>query len=396
MAITVLMFGWEFPPFHVGGLGVACYGLTRALSAAGVNVLFALPDRLDLRLPFLTFLFADPSPPPSTVGGEHRTALDPYATVGWWEAPRRDYVASARHYAGFAHTLAAAAHFDVIHAHDWLCFEAGLEAKRVSGKPLVVHVHATEYDRSGGRGANPHVFAIEKAGMEGADVVVTVSRFTKANIVRHYEIPPEKVRVIHNGVDLTFMGTPARDVLRLRESGQPIVLFAGRITLQKGPEYFVRAARRVLEVNSSVRFVVAGTGDMEHQMISEAARLGIADRVLFTGFLSGKDLATVYRSADLFVMPSVSEPFGISALDALAYGTPVLISRQSGVSEVLRHVLKVDFWDLDDIADKILAVLRYPVLHRLLRSQGQAESRRHTWKASAEKCMDLYLALQRG
>jgi glycosyltransferase involved in cell wall biosynthesis len=454
--LRILMLGWEFPPFIAGGLGVACYGLTRALSRQGHEILFVLPRPVDRsqashvrllspegvraprrrrpngRRPFsagrppTSFSevegdYAIPglehvvfrgveasfsSPYPAFVPAGLEAALAPEA-VGAAPAegtsepggviasigPRGpgvsyqgDLVADADRYGRLVVALARQESFDVIHAHDWLTYPAGLAIARVTHKPLVVHVHSTEFDRAG-ENVNQPVYDIERRGMHGAQRVIAVSMLTKGICIGRYGVRPGKIDVVYNGVD--------------RESDQPppgasigstdrIVLFLGRITMQKGPEYFIAAARRVLEKVENVKFVIAGTGDMSARMIELAAQMGIGHKVLFTGFLRGRDVERVFRMADCYVMPSVSEPFGIAPLEAINNGVPVIISKQSGVSEVLTHVLKVDFWDVDEMANKIVAVLRHPPLGATLRQHGTFELRRLTWEGAAEKCVQSY------
>jgi len=256
----------------------------------------------------------------------------------------------------------------------------------VSGKPLVVHVHSTEFDRAGNN-VNQRVYDIERAGMQAADRVLAVSQFTKSICVRRYGLAPDKVDVIYNGIDPDAAQPPPGARI---ESGDKIVLFLGRITMQKGPEYFIAAARRVLEKVKDVKFVLAGSGDMALRMIELAASMGIGHKVLFTGFLRGRDVERVFRMADCYVMPSVSEPFGLAALEAISHDVPVILSKTSGASEVLQHVLKVDFWDIDEMANKIIAVLRHPALSGTLREHGSFELHRLTWDGAAERCQTSY------
>ncbi len=392
------MFGWEFPPHNSGGLGTACFGLTRALARAHTAITFVLPKRVNAHADWLRMCFADlPAVAPRAV----TTHLYPYITSESYARERRglptiyglDLIGEVKRYGLLAKAIAAAETFDIIHAHDWLSFPAGLAAKQVSGKPLVVHVHATEFDRTGGTGINEEVYKIEKEGMSRADAVVAVSQWTKNMIVTHYGIPAEKVTVVHNGIEAgDYRPLPDR-LVAWKRAGEKIVLFVGRITLQKGPDYFIRAAKRVLELEPKVYFIIAGSGDMEGQVLREAAALGIADRVIFTGFVRGAELDALYQSADLYVLPSVSEPFGITPLESLMNGTPVIISYQSGVAEVLRHALKVDFWDTEELANQIITVLRHPPLHRTLRQHGVAEVRSVTWTAAAAKCLGVYKSL---
>jgi glycosyltransferase involved in cell wall biosynthesis len=325
------------------------------------------------------------------VGGEH-TASQEESVLGSLTPSEHsptysgDLMGDADRYARLVVSVAQRESFDVIHAHDWLTYPAGLALSRVSRRPLVVHVHSTEFDRSGER-INQGIYDIERRGLHGAQRVIAVSMLTKSICVSRYGVRPGKVDVIYNGID--------------READQPapgaritsqdkIVLFLGRLTMQKGPEYFLRAAKRVLEKFSDVKFVVAGAGDMGPAMADQAAHLGIGAHVLFTGFLRGRDVERVFRMADCYVMPSVSEPFGIAPLEAIHNGVPVIISKQSGVSEVLSHVLKVDFWDTDEMANKIVAVLRHPPLGATLRQHGEFELRRLTWEGAAEKCLKAY------
>lgn len=394
--MRVLMFGWEFPPHNSGGLGTACFGLTRALAARKIEIIFVLPKKVGVASPLMKMVFAD------TKRIKFQTiesTLKPYVTSeGYLRERDKTYteiyggtlLEEVRRYALRAREIAKKEKFDVIHAHDWLSFLAGIEAKRVSGKPLIVHMHATEFDRTGGQGVNQDVYQIEREGMNFADGIIAVSNFTKQKIVEYYGISPNKIQVVHNGIDeCDYEDIPER-FTELKHSGQKIVLFAGRITIQKGPEYFVRAAKRVLEVNPNVLFLVAGSGDMERQMMLEAAYLGIGDHVLFVGFLRGADLHAAYRAADLFVMPSVSEPFGLTPLESIIAGAPVLISKQSGVSEVLVHALKTDFWDVEDMANKILGVVSHKSLKETLWGNSRKEVQQVNWDVASQKCIDYY------
>jgi glycogen(starch) synthase len=299
-----------------------------------------------------------------------------------------DMYAEVHRYAAHAVRLAMQEDFDVIHAHDWMTYPAGIAVASVTGKPLVVHVHSTEFDRSGEH-VNRTIYDIERRGMHAADKIIAVSHLTRNIIISRYGILGEKVEVVYNGVEQNGESRMAFSKVGIR-SDEKIVLFLGRITMQKGPEYFLMAARKVLEEIDNVKFVMAGTGDMMHRIIEMAAQMGIGHKVLFTGFLHSKDVEKVYQMADLYVMPSVSEPFGIAPLEALNHDIPVLISKQSGVSEVLTHVLKVDFWDIHEMANKIIAVLKYPPLQMTLREHGNFEVRRLRWTGAAEKCLRIY------
>jgi len=397
------MFGWEFPPFNSGGLGVACLGLTRALADRGLEVIFVMPKKLDLSVPWTRFVFADGGDASGNIDMRIiDAALTPYLTSASYDEYRRqgmmmpggsiygpNLMSEVKRYAAMAAAIAEKEDFDVIYAHDWLSFEAGMEAKRATGKPLIAHVHATEFDRCGGSwGVNKDVYAIERAGMEASNRVIAVSELTKAILTTRYGIAEGKISVVHNGIDDTTAPQGDSTLLRLhalKQSGYSVVLFLGRITLQKGPDYFIHAAKRVLEHNPKVIFLMSGSGDMERSMMDLAAQLGIASNLLFTGFLQGHDRYEAYAAADLFIMPSVSEPFGITPLEAMRLGTPVLISKQSGVSEVVNHALKADFWDTEEMANQILSVVGDPHLKNTLSENGVKDAARLTWGRAAEK-----------
>jgi glycosyltransferase involved in cell wall biosynthesis len=420
--MRVFMLGWEFPPFISGGLGTACYGLTKALDRLGVEVTFVLPATVEGKYATHVRLLSPGSyRPASTLRFSElknvvfRTISSPlqaYSTPDVYQQRleeslrqkressgtasqfiggmdySRDMYTEVYRYAAVAAELAQNEDFDIVHAHDWMTYPAGIAAAALSGRPLVVHVHSTEFDRSGEH-VNQMIYDIEREGMHRADKVVTVSYFTRNIAISRYGVSGEKVEVVHNGVERSVENN-----WTLVESGiakgEKIVLFLGRITMQKGPEYFLAAAKKVLEVMDNVKFVMAGSGDMMHRAVEMAAELGIGQKVLFTGFLRGEDVQKIYKMADLFVMPSVSEPFGIVPLEALDNDVPVIISKQSGVSEVLKHALKVDFWDVNEMANKIIAVLKYPPLGMTLRSYGNFEIRKLSWKDSAQKCARIY------
>ncbi len=275
---------------------------------------------------------------------------------------------------------------DVIHSHDWLTYPAGIHAKEVTGKPLVIHVHATDFDRSRGS-VNPTVFEIEKNGMEYADHIITVSDLTRQTVIEKYGIPPDKVTTVHNAVvplseDLLSIPKP--------DNKDKVVTFLGRITMQKGPEYFVEAAAKVLKKNHNVRFVMAGSGDMMNKMIALAAKRGIADRFHFTGFLRGRQVYEMLKASDVYIMPSVSEPFGISPLEAMQMGVPSIISKQSGCAEILQNVIKTDYWDIDAMADAIHSIISYPAMYETLKQQGMEELKGITWEKAGQKVIDIY------
>jgi len=431
--MKVLMLGWEFPPFISGGLGTACYGLTRAMSDIGVEVVFILPRPITseytthvkiaspttlgkyiskdtYQLPGfenVTFRSIPSMIQPYQDNGEYQESLRQLRQkVSEIEAVMGQYlhedvakmVSGIGHYGGNLYEevqryarlgalIAQEEEFDLVHAHDWMTYPAGIAISGISGKPLVVHIHSTEFDRSGEH-VNQMVYDIERQGLHYASRVIAVSHLTKNIVSSRYGVNPDKVSVVYNAIERpgSFVNAE-RPAIR---SDEKIVLFLGRITMQKGPEYFLAAAKKVLEIMDGVKFVMAGTGDMVQRTIELAAQMGIGHKVLFTGFLQGEDVDKIFRMADLFVMPSVSEPFGLVPLEALRNDVPVIISRQSGVSEVLRHVLKVDFWDINEMANKIIAVLRHPPLQATLREHGNFEVRKLSWKDSALKCKDIY------
>lgn len=386
------MFGWEFPPYASGGLGTACKGIVRGLANKGADVIFVAPKTPDSEgnvkfiSAFDTVKFKD-IPCLVTPYMTEKEYLEGIKSIGKIDTGMygRNLFHAVHMFSERARHIAKHEKFDIIHAHDWLTFQAGIKAKEISKKPLVIHIHATEFDRTGGNGINEYVYQLEKDGMEKADRIVTVSNYTKNMVVNNYGIDPAKIDVVHNAVE--FNENRFYDNLPKK---QKTVLFLGRVTLQKGPDYFVYAARRVLDVLPNTRFIVAGSGDMEPFIINKAAELGISDKVLFAGFLRGDDVDRAYQMADLYVMPSVSEPFGIAPLEALRNNVPVIISKQSGVSEVLNNALKVDFWDIDEMANKIISVLRYSELKDELRDMGASEVKKFSWDVPAEKYLSVY------
>jgi len=393
------MFGWEFPPFSSGGLGTACYGLTKGLKNKGTDVTFVLPKSFpDMKAEFVKLVPA--AGPGITVA--INSPIIAYMTqeeyneriLNWKKSKSstglygKNLFEEVLRYAKKAAIVARQENFDIIHAHDWMTYKAGIEAKKVSGKPLVIHVHATEFDRTGGNGVNQIVYKIEQEGMHAADSIIAVSQFTKNKIVEHYGINPDKITVVHNAVEFNENDYRHED-FKIKETDK-VVLFLGRITLQKGPDYFIKAAKRALEIDPNIKFIVAGTGDMLGQTIEQAAELGIADKVLFTGFVNYAEVDRMYQLADLYVMPSISEPFGITPLEAMRNNTPVLISKQSGVSEVVNHCLKIDFWDVEQMANKILSVLKYEELSNTLKHHGSMEIKKFDWNEPAEKCVEVY------
>ncbi len=425
--MKVLMFGWEFPPHITGGLGTASYGLCKGLLKQGMEVIFTVPKlygdednnvakmvgaediEVDFRHPIykevwskLTYLTVNANLIPyigldeyySFINGAQASGV---ASVGD-NIFKRKFIFSGKYqanlmdevyrYAMVASTIANEQTFDVIHAHDWLTYKAGIEAKRVSGKPLVIHVHATEYDRSG-ENVNSVVYAIEREGMLAADRIITVSNLTRQIVIERYGIDANKVVTVHNAVEPTD-SEAKKDLHAEKHISQKVVTFLGRITFQKGPEYFIEAAKKVLEKDDNVRFIVAGTGDMHNKMVDRVAQLRIGSRVLFTGFLKGLEVDKMFLLSDVYVMPSVSEPFGISPLEAMRSHVPVVISKQSGVSEILNYALKVDFWDVGAMSDAIYALLHYPALSSMFKRYGTQEVESLKWENAARKVVSVY------
>lgn len=387
--LRMLMFGWEFPPFNSGGLGVATLGIVNGLARNNTSITLVLPKKLSVETPNARIISNDA---PAIRTHAINSPLSPYlSTASYAKAADgspiygESLIDEVHRYGTFGEKLARKEAHDVIYAHDWLSFPAGIKAKRISGKPLVVHMHATEFDRTSNNKVNQDVYNIERRGMHAADRVIAVSKRTKKTIVERYGVPDEKVHVVHNGIDETTAPAPSgmKRLASLKRSGYSLVLFMGRLTLQKGPDYFLRAAAKVLLVRPKTLFIIAGSGDLERKLIEEAAALGVSDRVLFPGFLRGTEQAEAYEAADLFVMPSVSEPFGLAALEAMRAGTPVIISKQSGVSEVVESALQVDFWDVEKMATLIVSTLEDPTLRAALAENGKKEAGTLTWERAA-------------
>lgn len=412
------MFGWEFPPYNSGGLGVACLGLSTALANRDdLKITFVLPKKIEVDSSIVDFEFADIAPNPEAKINERisvtavNSPLGPYLTeesylnklseldkteVKLKEIYGSSLFAEVERYGILAEKVALTKQFDVIHAHDWLSALAGMTAKRVTGKPFILHIHATEFDRTGGHGVHERIYQIEREGMLAADKVIAVSEFTRQTIIKQYGIDPNKVEVVHNGIDLDeykHNGAPQATLVKLKDAGYKIVLFVGRFTMQKGPEYFLKAAKKVLEQEQHVKFVMAGSGDMEQKIIEMTASLGIGDKVVLPGFIRGNDLRSLYSQADIFVMPSISEPFGLVALEAVANNTPVIVSKQSGAAEVMHHALKVDFWDDQGMADAILGVLRYGAMYGPMTENSYEQASQVTWAKAASSVQKIYQKL---
>ena len=420
------MFGWEFPPHIAGGLGTACYGIVKGLAYNGVQTLFVMPSAsgdedqsaakiinasdvpvesfdstVDEFLDKVKFVrigsnmipYVDPEEFHEMVESERRLQSENLAKCigtkfrfsGRYGSNLMEEVA---HYAMVGGTIAMEHkdEFDIIHAHDWLTYLAGIAAKELTGKPLVVHVHATSFDRGTEDQIDSRVYDIEKRGMMAADKVIAVSDLTRNIVINKYRIDPEKVVTVHNAVD--FSGR--ENVKVERGVRDKVVTFLGRITFQKGPEYFIEAAAKVLKRTKGVRFVMAGSGDMMNRCIRHVAKLGISDRFHFTGFLRGAEVQKMFAMSDVYIMPSVSEPFGISPLEAMRSNVPAIISNQSGAAEVLKYAFKVDFWDVDAMADDIYALLKYPALADFAAREGYEEVNCLKWNIATAKLKNIY------
>ncbi len=388
--MKVLMLGWELPPYNSGGLGVACWGLAQALSKKGVDITFVMPKKIDVDADFMEIVFANIKDAEQKLQGIYQSYSMWKKELELDDSGYADFVSASLDYADKIRAIAKKHNSDLIHAHDWLTFPAGLSAREVMKTPLISHIHSTEIDRTGGNSPNPAVYKIESNALRKSDKVITVSNFTKDIVMKHYGVESDKVDVVYNGSDkMTTVELPPA-LQAMKDLGYKVVLFLGRITLMKGPEYFVRAAKLVTRYNKKTIFVVTGSGDMQEQMIGEAAKLGISDKFIFTGFLRGEEKDRIFQTADVYVMPSVSEPFGITALESVVNGTPALISKQSGVSEVLQHVLKTDFWDVEEMANKIVTLLRYDALASDLKKESIKEIRNINWDRSADKLIQVY------
>jgi glycosyltransferase involved in cell wall biosynthesis len=418
------MFGWEFPPHISGGLGTACFGLTKGLAKHNVDVIFVVPraygdeDQRAVRIvnasdvPFdfndteykefwkrVKYMEIGSSIIPYVGPEEFEKALERKEKKGESYTSNvfsKQYKFSGKYgtnlmeevsrYALIASAVALKEDYDIIHAHDWLTYPAGIAAKKSSGKPLVIHIHATEFDRTG-ENVNDIVYGIEKEGFENADKIIAVSNLTRNTVINRYGINPDKIVTVYNAVDQSLI----KEIEEVKRTlNDKIVTFLGRITYQKGPEYFIEAAHKILKKDKNVRFVMAGSGDMLNKMIERVASLRIADRFHFTGFLKGEAVNKMFALSDVFVMPSVSEPFGIVPLEAMRVNVPVVISKQSGVSEILKHALKIDFWDVDAMADSIYGLCHYDALSEMFKKYGKEEVESLKWEDAALNVKNVY------
>ena len=414
--MKVLMFGWEFPPHILGGLGTASYGLTKGLAQqSDMEITFCIPKpHGDEDQSFMKIIGMNSTPVVwkdvnwdyvnSRVGGymnpqlfydlrDHIYADFRYINtndLGCIDFSGRypdNLQEEINNYSIVAGVVARQQQYDIIHAHDWLTYQAGIHAKMVSGKPLVIHVHATDFDRSRGQ-VNPTVYSIEKDGMDHADRIMCVSELTRQTVIDKYNQDPHKVYTIHNAV--SPLSQEIKDIVPHKNLNEKIVTFLGRITMQKGPEYFVEAASMVLERTQNIRFVMAGNGDMMEKMIQLVAKRGIADRFHFPGFMRGNEVYEVLKSSNVYIMPSVSEPFGISPLEAMQCNVPSIISKQSGCAEILTKCIKVDYWDIQAMADAIYGICTYPSLYEYLRDEGKKEVDSITWEKVGRRIRAIY------
>lgn len=414
--MRALMFGWEFPPHILGGLGTASFGLTRGMAMdPDMDIVFVIPKPFgDEDQSFLKILGACNVPLVwrdvdwTTLDSRFGSYMNPqdyynlrdhiYADfhylytndLGCLEFSGRypdNLMEEINNYSICAGVIARTESFDIIHSHDWLTYPAGIHAKNVSGKPLVIHVHATDFDRSRGK-VNPEVYRIEKDGMDHADHIICVSNLTRNTVINKYYQDPRKVSTVHNAVEP--VGKAVEEIQPERHFEEKVVTFLGRITMQKGPEYFVEAAARVLQKTKNVRFVMAGSGDMMDAMIRMAAKRGIADRFYFPGFQKGMQVYRMLKSSDVYIMPSVSEPFGISPLEAMQVGVPSIISKQSGCEEILKNVIKIDYWDVEAMADAIYSIISYPAMYNYLKTEGKREVDEIKWEYAGRKVKEIY------
>jgi glycogen synthase len=430
--LRILKLGWEFPPLVNGGLGIACLGLSRALakevdltvivpksspdadfptfSLRGLNQLrFEEITTAESRYRFESFaqiqripIFLDPYDSgeipielsvitdqkvatEATFSETTRQQLDSFKIGDLYGS---DLPSKVIEFSKIAAKIALLEEFDVIHAHDWMTFLAGVEVKKVTGKPLILHVHALQYDRAG---ATDHgwIYEIEKYGMEQADCVIPVSRYTAEIIASHYHIDTAKIRPVHNGAD------PVTTFTTKKKFPEKLVLFLGRLTSQKGPEFFLETAARVIAQNPAVRFVVAGTGEKLRPLIETGAFHGLGDHFHFTGFLDRDKVHDLLSMTDVYCMPSISEPFGLSALEAAQFGIPAVISKQSGVAEVLKGALLADYWDVELMSKHINDLLTDEALRARVVAQAQLDIAASTWDAAAAKVITIYQELVR-
>lgn len=392
--MKVLMLGWELPPHNSGGLGTACYQLCKSLSKRPLDIEFILPYDADHGIDFMKITAAQPQGVASIIRSGIAYDSYKYTLVDGTEAWLSIHDQQALYEEAVAR-IVTEKEFDIVHAHDWLTFRAAIRIKQVKNVPIILHVHSVESDRAGAKPGNPMVHEIESIAMHMADKVIAVSEHTKKCIMRDYGIPADKIDVVHNSLDIGDMSPVEGDnsyryLEAMKAQGYRVVVNVGRLTIQKGLPNLLRAAKEVIARNPKTLFLIVGSGEQYYELIDLAAELGIGPNVFFTDFQRGKRWRDAYAIGDLFVMPSVSEPFGLTPLEAIAYGTPSLVSKQSGVSEVLRNCLKVDFWDVNEMANEITAVMQNDSLRDELLRNAEYEYMKLSWDGASDKIMQLY------
>jgi glycosyltransferase involved in cell wall biosynthesis len=410
--MKILMLGWEFPPFFAGGVGIVCYELTKALSTReDIEITYIMPfgpkdsspteqtkhlklliangqgfeQNINIKIETIDTIFRAYMTPEEymkayeeNISSKNDKAIDLYGKNLYLEVER---------YAQKVREIVKGQKFDAIHAHDWMTIPAGIAAKDEIGAPLIYHVHNTVYDRYLNASCS-HEKAIETAGCKNANLIIAISNKIKKTLLEKYNADENKIRIVHNG-GITDIKKYFTDY-KISTKEEKFVLFAGRTVLQKGPEYFIRTAAKVLEYEPDTKFIVAGSGHMLPQCIELSAQLGISKNIYFHGFYTRQEADKFYTMADVFVMPSISEPFGIVPLEAISKGTATIISKQSGISECLHNCFKVDFWDTDETANKIISLLRYEPLHTHMRHSAYEEFDNFTWEKPAQNIINIY------
>ncbi len=405
MKLKILKLGWEFPPNNWGGLGVACYGLVKGLINNDVKVTLVLPNSQKSNLKNCNIVSAQTD----LITSNKNLIFDKHKTISVKKKIYNNLYSNLHkkisNYAKFCTDFVVTQNFDLIHAHDWMTLKAAVKIKKISGKPLVIHVHSTEIDRQGKDRAKKEIYKIEKIGMQEADCIIAVSNFTKKRIVKYYKIDPKKIKVVHNAISFedrnfnnnnSIMQDPLlqKKLDKIFSSKNFKVLFLGRLTAQKGPKYFLSAAHKILQHRDDVEFIVAGDGDMKSKLIKKSAELKISKKIIFTGFLRGEQIDKIYKAADVYVMPSVCEPFGLAPLEAMKNGTPVVLSKDAGVCEIIKNCLKVDFWNTGQIKNKVIQLLDSPQLYKKLVEQGKKEVHNFSWNTAAQKCVKIYMEMK--
>lgn len=391
------MLGWELPPHHSGGMGIACYQMSKHLSTHGIDIEFILPYTAEHDIDFMKIT------PAHAVTAEEFLSFGSTYDADYFGASTSFSIDNSpldlrKQHDSYAHNVAKlveSKEFDIIHAHDWLTFRAGLAAKQVSGKPLVLHVHATQYDQSGGGHGNPIAREIEQQAFMIADHIFAVSQHTKNVIVNQYGIPADKIHVVHNSMEIEESEIDESETVHayleaMKSHGYKVVTNIGRMTIQKGLTHLIETAAKVIAKNPKVLFLIAGGGEQKEELIRLAAEKRISQNVIFEGWVAGKSLRDSFRIGNVFVMPSVSEPFGLTPLEAIGFGSPVIVSKQSGVSEVLKNCFKVDFWDTDKLADTILSICEHESLERTMWQNSYQEYLNQSWIEPTRKMKDKF------